>query len=83
MSDWRLQGQESFLQNVSLKKSIYKKYRNNWEHDHCEFCGSKFSENKEDLNSGYVTLDNYHWICESCFQDFKEKFHWTVLIDKS
>lgn len=81
MDDWRLQGQEKFLQGVSLKKKPYQKYRESWEHDHCEFCGAKFSEKIEDLNIGYVTTDNYHWICESCFVDFKAKFQWDVVTE--
>lgn len=29
---------------------------------------------------GYVTADDaYHWLCEQCFADFREKFNWTVV----
>ena len=71
MTDWRLQGQERFLKGVSLAKQNYRRYREGWEHDHCEFCGAKFSERPEDLNVGYATTDCYHWICEDCYKDFK------------
>jgi hypothetical protein len=81
MTDWRRQGQEKYLQGVSLVKREYSAYREGWEHDHCEFCGRKFSERQCDLNIGYVTLDNYHWICEECYRDFKEAFEW-VLADR-
>jgi predicted Fe-S protein YdhL (DUF1289 family) len=30
------------------------------------------------LHEGYCTQDEYHWICDQCFKDFKERFHWTV-----
>jgi transposase len=30
---------------------------------------------------GYATLDDYHWICERCFQDFHGQFRWTVVDD--
>lgn len=76
--DWRLQGQENYLQGVLLEKKQYQKYREGWDHDHCEFCGAKFSEKEKDLNEGYVTTDNYHWICEGCFADFKVRFQWSV-----
>lgn len=80
MSDWRLQGQEKYLLGVDLKKSIYKKYSEKWEHDHCEFCGNKFSETLPNtLHEGYSTLNNYHWICEDCFSDFKETFNWKTI----
>ena len=79
MTDWRLQGQERFLKGVSLVKKRYQKYREDWEHDHCEFCSIKLSERPEDINVGYVTTDNYHWICENCYKDFSQMFHWVVL----
>ena len=22
--------------------------------------------------------DNYHWVCPTCFQDFKDHFGWTI-----
>jgi predicted Fe-S protein YdhL (DUF1289 family) len=31
------------------------------------------------LHVGYATLDEYHWICEDCFRDFREDFEWKVL----
>jgi hypothetical protein len=79
MTDWRLNNQEQYLQGVALSKKDYKKYREDWEHDHCEFCGKKFSERPEDLNVGYTTTDSYHWVCENCFRDFRDLFHWTIL----
>ena len=79
MPDWRLQGQERFLQGVTLVHKEYQKYRDDWDHDHCDFCWSKFSERPEDLNTGYATTDNYHWICDDCFRDFAEMFQWIVV----
>ncbi|GAB6188179.1 hypothetical protein [Thermopirellula anaerolimosa] len=79
MTDWRLQGQERFLKGVSLLRRTYRKYREGWEHDHCEFCGAKFSEQGEGVNVGYTTIDRYHWICEECYKDFKDMFQWTLV----
>jgi hypothetical protein len=79
MTDWRLQRQEKFLNGVSLIKKRYRKYREGWDHDHCEFCWAKFSEGPEDINFGYATTDDYHWICEQCFSDFSEMFQWSVI----
>lgn len=78
MGDWRLQGQEKYLKNASLMYSKYKKYSKTWDHDHCEFCGQKFSEVGSDLHEGYCTEDHYRWICPTCFNDFKARFNWTV-----
>jgi hypothetical protein len=30
------------------------------------------------LHVGYTTPDEYHWICDSCFNDFREEFGWRV-----
>ena len=76
MEDWRLQGQEKFLMGVTLSRKKYVKYRDDWEHDHCEFCGKKFSERESDANEGYVTADGYHWVCTDCFEDFQKLFRW-------
>lgn len=82
MEDWRLQGQEKYLMNIILCREKYIKYRDEWDHDHCAFCGKKFSENQCDLHEGYTTADHYHWICDTCFKDFKEDFHWKLLLDE-
>jgi hypothetical protein len=82
MSDWRLLGQEEYLFGVSLSKKVYKKPRDDWDHDHCEFCFAKFSERENDLHEGYTTEDEYRWICERCYRDFKDQFQWHVKDDK-
>ena len=74
--DWRLQGQDKYLANVQL---IFSKFNNDRDHDHCDFCSDKFSELEEDLHEGYCTLDKYHWICDKCFNDFKDMFKWQVV----
>ena len=78
--DWRLQGQENYLR---LRKLVFKNYSDRThksDHDHCEFCGDKFSELiPESLKSGYTTENDYHWICNKCFTDLKDKFEWTTL----
>jgi hypothetical protein len=79
MDDWRLCGQERYLKGVSLIKRQYEAFRQGWDHDHCEFCGLKFSDSQTDLKIGYVTLDNYHWICLNCFKDFNGLFQWNVV----
>ena len=78
--DWRLQGQGKYLKYKKLIRKKYVKASNTWDHDHCEFCGDKFSESGEDdLRLGYTTLDGYHWICNTCFHDFKKIFAWKLI----
>ena len=48
-----------------------------------ETCSAKISSQAsgdDEFDRGYVTADDdYHWICEQCFADFREKFNWTVV----
>lgn len=82
--DWRLSGQERYLKGVPLIWKAYKRYSDSWDHDHCEFCWAKFSEEPAPdlLTEGYSTLDNYRWICEHCFEDFRDLFEWRTETDK-
>ena len=81
--DWRLQGQERYLYGQVLVRRAYRQYATNpnWDHDHCQFCSAKFmlGDDPETLKSGYATTDDYRWICEACYQDFKEMFSWRHL----
>lgn len=77
--DWRLTNQEEYLTSVVLKRIKYNKYSDSWEHEHCEFCWEKISENKSDFNEAYCTLDEQICICEDCYNDFKEMFNWRTL----
>ncbi|MBN2448559.1 MAG: hypothetical protein JXO22_17660 [Phycisphaerae bacterium] len=79
MDDWRLQGQEEYLKGITLRRATYRPYREGWDHDHCEFCGCKFSTRPGDQNEGYTTLDEYRWICQTCYEDFKAVFAWTIV----
>ncbi len=76
--DWRRQGQEKYLLNKTLIWMDYKPYRDDWEHDHCEFCGTKFSLDADSLKQGYSTLDSNRWICNDCFEDFKIEYRWVI-----
>lgn len=91
--DWRLRGQEDYLMGATL---IHKKFNSNRpkvlmpnedprqysDHEHCDFCWHKITENceheEECSTHGYCTLDGRTWICETCFEDFKELFSWTI-----
>jgi len=58
-----------------LQFKVFAERLTNLDHDHCEFCNKKFTENLDGtLQEGYTTIDNYRWICSGCFKDFKEMF---------
>ena len=76
--DWRRLGQEAYLMGAVLELRLYRPPRPGCDHDPCEFCGVKFSNREGDLHRGYTTPDEYRWICEGWFQDFKDEFGWIV-----
>lgn len=77
-SDWRLQGQETYLTGVTLYRRTWTQYAPHWDHDHCEFCWAKFSAASDDLRDGWATDDEYRWICDTCFADFRDRFAWVT-----
>lgn len=78
--DWRLTNQERFLQGATLWRAQWTRPRPEWDHDHCVFCWVTFAE--EDclgmIRIGYTTPERYYWICDQCFEDFKDKFEWQI-----
>jgi len=77
--DWRLTGQARYLQGAHLRWAKWWSSGEGWDHDHCEFCWVHFGDHifDDDPNTqleGYVTDDDYHWICRECFEDFRERF---------
>ena len=69
--------QDKYLKGIKLMFCHFDS--NIREHDHCEFCSAKFSDDKNDLHQGYCSLDKYYWICEKCYNDFKQYFDWVLL----
>lgn len=74
-NDWRLTNQINYLKGARLQYIKYNSDNPNWDHEHCEFCWEKFENGK---SYGYCTDDKYYWICEKCFEDFKDIFQWEV-----
>ena len=79
--DWRLSWHQDHLKGRTLRRISYVRRSDTNDHEHCEFCWSKFSEYEGDLREGYVSdVDGTeYWICPECFEDFKEMFGWAVM----
>lgn len=80
--DWRIIGQDNYLKAAQLKRASWKMPKPTWDHDHCSFCRKRFCLHEkcaDAVREGYTTLDEYHWICQECFEDFKKLFKWTVV----
>ena len=78
--DWRLRGQEEYMQGMQFTYKSFVSGSDNGEHEHCEFCWHKFMEQQEGMEDcssvGYCSVDRKYWVCEECFEDFKEEFGW-------
>ena len=85
-TDWRLMGQETWLTGRPLRWSEWFTNSPQNDHDHCELCTGEFGAVKSDhveFVAGYVTADdNDHWICSACFEDFRDRFAWTVVLSE-
>ena len=76
--DWRIlpwHGEK--FTGLTLFRRLWKATPDN-DHDHCVFCWDKFAEYDGCRHEGYCTEDGMDWICEVCFDDFKERFGWRV-----
>ena len=74
-NDWRIMNQVAYLYHKKLKQIPYIPYNKHWTHDHCSFCREIIDTSTKDA---YCTLDEYHWICQNCFEDFREMFQWEL-----
>ena len=78
MDDWRLTNQLDYLFRKKIKKCNFSDFPEK-DHEHCSFCWDKFGHDEDLIKDGYCTEDNYHWICNSCFEDFKIMFEWKIV----
>lgn len=79
--DWRRGNQERFLGGKTFRHLQYERWSEEWDHDHCSFCWETFRvEDGPYLHVGWATDregfegEPYHWVCETCFEDFREEF---------
>lgn len=68
VNDWRLRDQQDYLQGKTLYFHPHHPYSETWDHEHCEFCSQKISNDIE----AYSTMDDYYWVCKECFKDFSK-----------
>ena len=85
-NDWRLRGQEEYLQNKTFQYKQFMNFTNKCSHAHCEFCWHKFMENPEGIadcsRQGYCSMDGSYWICEECFKDFQDELNLKVVLSE-
>ena len=76
--DWRIMGQEGYLLDKELLYIQFDRSICIEDYDQCEFCWKCFDEDKDQIQYAYFEPIGKKWICQDCFNDFKEYFHWTV-----
>jgi hypothetical protein len=75
---------EPAFNGVMLHRRQYFQWAPNWDHDHCEFCSIAFvvkgdaSAQPPNVAEGWTTDDESNWICNSCFEKYRERFDWKV-----
>jgi len=79
--DWRWNNGGAYLNGLALVRRGWRETRPEWDHDHCEMCLTKFGDERipDALNEGYTTEDEYRWICDTCFNDFRAFYNWRLL----
>jgi hypothetical protein len=78
-NDWRITNQMKFLKGIRLRHTKWIQVADNWDHDHCKFCGESLDSSTGAL--AYCTEDFEKWICKVCFGDFREAFEWVLVED--
>ena len=76
--DWRIMGQEGYLLNCRLQHRTYSRALCRADFLQCEFCWDKFDEDPQHPKKAYFEPKGQYWICEKCYEDFKDMFEWTV-----
>ena len=80
--NWRLFGQDQYLNGLELSFQRYSHSGNSPLADHCEFCSREFHESgtgPDVLTEGYASRNGFRWICRTCFDDFQDEFQWRVV----
>lgn len=76
--DWRIMGQEGYLMNKRLQHRRFSRALCVEDFDQCEFCWAIFDKDRAHPLPAYFEPEKKVWVCEECFRDFQEHFHWTV-----
>ena len=75
-------GRYELLRGRTFCKKRYQTKSDRWDHDHCEFCWAKFTEDIDGTeHEGFTTTDRYYWICDECFELFKNHFGFQLEVD--
>ena len=74
---------EQFEDNEHLHNKILKKVQfglpySHSDHEHCEHCWARISNVEGDDHQGYYEPTSDSWICEECYNEYRELYGWSV-----
>jgi hypothetical protein len=80
---WRIDNARR-LSGLTLHFQKYVCWSDDWDHDHCAACWTKFAEFDDEgiLHEGYATGpdypkgERYAWVCPTCFTDLACVLGW-------
>lgn len=72
--EWELNSKDFLKRKILVRKD----YPTSAGHTHCEFCWGKFGNGVKDRKVGYFEKEKKCWICDECFEVFKDYFQWEV-----
>jgi len=77
--DWRLLvGYDSGVNNLDFQHRLFDRTISIEDFDLCEYCHKSFDEDEKHPIHAYYCQRRHFWVCETCFQDFKDHFGWTA-----
>jgi hypothetical protein len=82
--DGGINPREQRYEGARLLWKAYYRWDDNWDHDHCVFCGATLSLEEPDvLKAGYAVQggshgDDYHWVCGPCADERREPFGFEI-----
>ena len=75
--DWRLLS--TFPEkNLHFLRRVFDRTICIEDYDQCEFCYAIFDEDEENPKTAYYCPQERYWVCETCFNDFKDHLNWTA-----
>ena len=75
--DWRIMGQEGYLIGKHLQHRKFNRALCYDDFDQCDFCWVCFDQDTSCPMQAYFEPITRRWVCETCYADFQEYFHWT------
>ncbi|MCR5808105.1 MAG: hypothetical protein K6G56_00930 [Clostridiales bacterium] len=75
--EWRLTAWEACQIGNCMQHRVFDRTIVIEDFDKCSLCYERFDTDEKHPQKAYYCPDNHRWVCEKCFNDFKDLFDWT------